>query len=131
MTRWRHGADRGGFSILEVVVALIVFQVGVLGVAGLVLTGQNSMRRARSILRGTLEATRIGDSVLAAGGDAQGRVSRPWGSLSWAGTETGAVRVVALSAGGGDTLAVVLLWPRLEVPAAWVEPLVGPGGEAP
>lgn len=128
MTGTRWGAGRGGFSLLELVIALVIFQVGLLGVAAMALMGQESMRRARLIMRGTVEATRVGDSILAAGGDARGQTFRPWGSLAWEETGDGAVRITALAENDQDTLAVLLLWPRLEIPESRIDPVSGQGG---
>jgi len=124
------GVDLRGFSLLEVVLAMVIFQVGILGVAGMVLLGQRSMRRAGLVMRGALEAARVGDSVLLAGDDGPGLVTLPWGTVSWEGRGEGSVRVVALAPGGGDTVAVLLLWPPPGSPPESHDSLSWPGGES-
>lgn len=129
MSQGPFGMAREGFSLLEVVLALVIFQVGILGVAGMVLLGQRSMRRAGLVMRGTLEAARVGDSILLAGEDGPGRVIRPWGTVSWEGGEGGGVRVVALAPGAADTVAVLLLWPPPRSLREASDSLSWPGGE--
>ena len=53
---------QNGYSLVELIFALLIFQVGVLGVAGMILTAQQSLTRAQLILRGTLEARMTGRS---------------------------------------------------------------------
>lgn len=100
-----------GYSLLELIFALLIFQVGILGVAGMILTAQQSLTRAQLILRGTLEARMTGDSLLTESGGESGEAVRPWGALAWTRGETGELKVVAVTAGGGDTLAVLRIWP--------------------
>jgi Tfp pilus assembly protein PilV len=100
-----------GYSLVELIFALLIFQVGVLGVAGMILTAQQSLTRAQLILRGTLEARMTGDSLLAEGVEGSGESVRPWGALAWTRGGTGELKVVAVTAGGGDTLAVLRIWP--------------------
>ncbi len=103
-----------GFSLTELLVALVVFQVGLLGVAGMVLTAQRNLTRAELTVRGVLEAQLMADSVRDGGGEGSGRAVHPWGEVSWAPAPgiPGGVRAVAFSNHGGDTVAVVTVWPR-------------------
>ena len=65
---------RQGFSFLELIVALLVLELGVLAVAGTLLLAQRNMARAELILRGVLEAGWIGDSLSGAEGAEAGDV---------------------------------------------------------
>jgi type II secretory pathway pseudopilin PulG len=100
-----------GFSLLELLFALLLFQIGVLGVAGMVLTGQRTLNRAHLLLRGTMEARRIGDSLVAAGHAPGGGRSYPWGRLVWIPTGAGKLTIVATAQEEADTLALLRFWP--------------------
>jgi type II secretory pathway pseudopilin PulG len=118
------GTTRHGFSLAELLVALLVFQVGLLGVAGLVLLAQRNLMRAEITVRGVLEAQLAADSVRAAGGDGSGSMDYPWGGISWEpapGIPEG-VRAAAYSDLVQDTVAVVTVWPRVDWPAGRREP---------
>jgi Tfp pilus assembly protein PilV len=111
MNRVGSAEARRGASLLELILALLLFEVGLLSVAGMVLVGQRTLTRAQLTMRGTLEAKRVGDSLLAAGAHLDGEASRPWGTLQWTGAGDGGVVVVAMAADGADTLAYLRLWP--------------------
>ncbi len=107
---------RQGFSFLELIVALLVLELGILAVAGTILLAQRNMSRAELTLRGVLEAGWIGDSISGReGAEAGGSGSREysWGSVEWdrADLGIGGLQLVATGRGGEDTLAVVFLWP--------------------
>jgi type II secretory pathway pseudopilin PulG len=107
------GALEGGFSLLELMFALVVFQVGVLGTAGLVLMAQRNLMRAELTVRGVLEARLVADSVMDAGAGGSGSAEHPWGEVSWSPAPgvPGGVRAVAFANHVGDTVAVVTVWP--------------------
>jgi hypothetical protein len=109
------GTPRNGFSLAELLVALVVFQVGLLGVAGLVVLAQRNLLRAEITARGVLEAQLVADSVRDAGGGESGSMEYPWGGISWepAPGIPGGVRASAFMNLGGDTVAVVTVWPRV------------------
>jgi Tfp pilus assembly protein PilV len=106
----RPGARRGS-SLLELILALLLFELGLLSVAGMVLVGQRNLTRAQLTMRGTLEGKRLGDSLLAAGALGDGEASRPWGTVRWTGSGDGGLVVVAIAVDGADTLANLRLWP--------------------
>lgn len=118
----------GGFSLLELVLALLIFQVGVLGVAGMVLTAQRTLTRAHLLLRGTLEGRQVADSLLAGGAEGAGEVARPWGGLAWTDEGRRGMKVVATTKGGADTLAVIRAWPPVGSRAAVYDSLANMGG---
>lgn len=121
---------RRGFSLVELIVALSIFQIGLLSTAGLVLLAQRHMVRAKVTLRALVEADRVADSLAQLGEGGSGSLPRPWGEIAWEADSggDGGVRVVALSAGRGDTLAVLLAWPPLlDSLAGPSDPWVGEG----
>jgi len=122
------GSRRNGFSLLELILALLIFQVGLLGVAGMVLTAQRTLIRAELILRGTLEARRVGDSLLASGEEEDGELEEPWGQLSWEAGGEGYLRVVAMGGRDSDTLAVLRIWLPPKGIAALPDSTVAAGG---
>ncbi len=115
-----------GFSLIELVFALLLLQVGILGTSGLILLAQRDMLRAELTLRATLETSRVADSLSGSGAEGSGQLDFPWGSVSWApasGT-VGDIQAVAISASSGDTLAISRAWTvplptirRAELPA--------------
>ncbi len=98
---------RRGFSILELLVSLVLFEVGILATVGMIFLAQQNFRRAELTLRGVLETRWVADSLVGTGTSGGGSVSRPWGTISWAPSRdpVPGVLVSALSAGDGDTLA--------------------------
>jgi hypothetical protein len=116
------GKHSAGFSLLELVVALLLFQVGLLAVAGMILVAQASLRRSDGVLRGTLELVSVGDSLQRVGTGEGGEVVRPWGRIEWVPDPSGAgsLDLWALDASETDTLAYL----RLSAPSS-------PGGESP
>jgi Tfp pilus assembly protein PilV len=105
---------RRGSTLLQLILALLLFEVGLLSVAGMVLVGQRTLNRAQLTMRGTLEGKRVGDSLLATGARGDGEASRPWGVLRWTETGDGGFIVVAIDPNGADTMAYLRLWPAPE-----------------
>ncbi len=101
-----------GFSLVELVFALLVLQVGLLATAGLVFLAQESMLRAELTVRGVIEARRVADSLARSGDGGSGTLAYPWGEVSWPlpPDGLGGVRVVAVSAERGDTLGRARAW---------------------
>jgi len=109
---------------LELIIALLLFGVGLLAVAGMILTAQANLKRSALTLRGTVEALRIGDSLLEAGVEGEGEIEVGWGGWiewSFAGTPSGGLRVWTLAPDRQDTVATLRVWPP---PATYV-PLTG------
>lgn len=103
---------KSGFSLVELIFALLVLQVGMLATAGLVLLAQRSMLRAELTVRSVLETGWLADSLASSGGGGSGTRVYPWGQVSWplAPDGLGGIRVVAVSVLGGDTLATARAW---------------------
>lgn len=110
---------RNGFSLVELVFALLVFQVGMLGTAALVFLAQRSMLRAELTVRAVLETSWVADSLSRSGEAGAGTLDYPWGRLSWARSadRLGGIEVVAVSPEGRDTLAVARGWDARVTPA--------------
>jgi type II secretory pathway pseudopilin PulG len=124
------GPRRDGFSLIELVMALVIFQVGLLGVVGMLLTAQRILTRAELVLRGATAARAVGDSLLAGGTRGNGYSDLPWGTVSWTQLEDGGLRVVATGSSASDTLGVLRLWPPLPVDRAGQDSVSG-GTESP
>ena len=109
---------RNGFSLIEVVLALLLLQVGVLATVGMVFLSQENFRRAELTLRGVLEAAWTADSITRAGGGGPGATLRPWGEIAWVGmgSPVPGFRVSAYSDLEADTLVTVLALPPLRGP---------------
>ena len=106
---------RRGFSLLELILALLLFQVGLLAAAGLVHLSQVNLRRAELTARAVLEAGWVGDSVLSLGSMTPGIATFPWGELHWSvlSSPVPALRIVAWSEMDRDTLFTLLALPPL------------------
>ena len=111
-----RGTTRLGFSLAELLVAMVVFQVGLLGVAGLVVVARRNLMRAEITARGVLEAQLVADSVRDGGGEDSGSREYPWGGIAWepASGIPGGVRAAAFTNLEGDTVAVVTAWPKVD-----------------
>jgi len=98
-----------GFTLVEVIFSLLLFQVGLLATAGMVFLAQQNLLRAELTLRGLLEAEIVVDSLERTGGLAPGEKEYGWGEVSWAPSsdELGGQRVKAFSTRLRDTLVVL------------------------
>jgi type II secretory pathway pseudopilin PulG len=122
MLRWE------GFSLVELVMALVIFQVGLLGVVGMFLTAQRTLTRAELVLRGAMAARAMGDSLLAGGTEGSGHSDLPWGTVSWTPWEDGGLRVVATGTNASDTLGVLRFWPPLPTDRVGQDSVSGEAG---
>jgi len=110
---------RAGSSLLELLIALLIFQVGLLGVAGMLLTAQRVLGRSQLIMRGTLALVRTGDSLQAEAGAEGGAVAagekeEPWGTVSWLPGGEGELHLLATGGEASDTLSSLTIWPPPE-----------------
>lgn len=98
-----------GFSLIELILALFLLEVGVLATAGLFLLSQQNFRRAELTLRGVLEARWVADSLAPEGMPDAGHLLHPWGEIQWApeNTPVSGLRVSVWSPALGDTLVKV------------------------
>jgi prepilin-type N-terminal cleavage/methylation domain-containing protein len=98
-----------GFSLVELVVALLIFQIGLLATAGMVFLAQRSLLRAELTVRATLASDLVADSLEEVGEVSAGRREYAWGEITWtpASDAIGGLFVLASSALLGDTLVTL------------------------
>jgi hypothetical protein len=99
-----------GFSLLELLVALLILQVGLLATAGMIFLAQENLARAETTTRALLEVRRVADSLGHEREPGGGQLAFPWGEVRW---EAGpgplpGLRIMALSLDSQDTLAVAM-----------------------
>ena len=102
-----------GFTLVEVVVALVVLEIGLLGVLGTVLLASRTMTAAEVREGAVLEAQRVADSLGTDGLTGPGARPLPWGRISWGDSATGVTgHVVAIDATGDTLVTLQLRRPR-------------------
>ena len=74
---------KGGFTLVEILVALVVLEVGLLGVVGTLWLAAVTLARAELTERGVAEAERVYDSLAAAEQPEGGALEAPYGTLRW------------------------------------------------
>jgi hypothetical protein len=95
-------AVRGGFNLLEVVVALVLLQVSLLGVLGLFSLAAGRLTRALLLERAAAEAAAVADSLSRAGGSGEaGESVRGEWRVTWEPSDGGALVRVARRDGSG------------------------------
>ena len=102
---------RAGFTLVEVVVALVVLEIGVLGVMGTLLLASRALSDAEIRERAVLETLRVVDSLAVDGMGGPGRRTFGWGAVQWtAPAEGGAGTVVALDEAADTLVNLELPW---------------------
>ncbi len=94
-----------GFTLVEVVVALVLLEVGVLGVVGTLLLATRTLTEAELTTRAAVGAAHVADSLDAYGFGGPGVVAFPGGAVRWEAVEGAARAVVVATDALGDTLA--------------------------
>ena len=90
------GARGGGFSLLEVIVALMILQVSLLGVLGTFTVASSRLTRALLVERATAEVAAVADSLSMSGlRQSGGSVRGDW-RVSWSVAGVGMVVRAAL-----------------------------------
>lgn len=110
-----HRTSRRGFSLAEVMVALVILTVGLLGSAGVILSAQRNLTKARLLQHAVLEASRAADSLTEWGWIAPGARPFPGGIVQWVPEkgEGGGIRIFAVGTSGStDTLIQLRTWSR-------------------
>jgi prepilin-type N-terminal cleavage/methylation domain-containing protein len=100
-----------GFTLAEVVVALVVFAVGLLGVSGTFFYAAQTMTRARDVEWAVQEVRAVADSLARFGAVGDGGIEAPFGQLHWTveGEAVPVARIIAESRSGGVLVDVSFL----------------------
>jgi Tfp pilus assembly protein PilV len=96
-------AGRRGFTLLEVVMALLVLELAVLGAVGILVLASSTLGRAERLERAAALAEGVLDSLAVVSAPTDGRASYGAGDVLWAVNPVGEVVVIALGP-TGDTL---------------------------
>jgi len=99
-----------GFTLIEVVVALIVLEVAVVGVLGSLVLSTRIMHQAESVERATARAEGVLDSLSAGASPGAGNHEFEGGAVEWVVSPDGAVSVLVTTPREG---AVVLFRSRV------------------
>ncbi len=75
--------NRGGFSLAEVVVALVVFEVGFLGVLAMTLQAQKTLFAAVSLEDASRAVEWLADSLSSTGWSGPGSIETDKGLIRW------------------------------------------------
>jgi Tfp pilus assembly protein PilV len=108
---WGRPGGGEGFSLLEVIVALLILQVSLVGVLGLFALASRKLGRALMVERAAAEAQAVADSLSRLEAPGSGESVRGGWLVSWSG-EGGALRVQA-SRVGQESLGTLV---ELELP---------------
>ena len=84
---------RGGFSLVEVMVALVVFEVGLLGVLAMILQAQKTLLAAAAMESASRAVEWLADSLSFAGWGGPGSIETEQGLLRWTREEGGLVTI--------------------------------------
>ena len=86
-----------GFTLVEILVALVLLEVGLLGAAGSLVLATRVLHRARDLEWAVQSAWSAVDSLVYFGATAGGEREEPFGSMRWSvsqGEEISTIRVV-------------------------------------
>ncbi len=72
-----------GFTLIEVLVALVILEVGLLGVVGTLVLASSTLARASLLERSVGEIESVLDSLVDSPGIGVGNRAAPGGTLSW------------------------------------------------
>lgn len=100
---------RGGFSLVELLVAVVVLEIGLLGVAGMLRLAAEGMARAARLERAVSLAEATADSLDAAGWGGEGETSHGAFLVRWS-RVGGVVRVDVFHHGGGPDALLRVAW---------------------
>jgi Tfp pilus assembly protein PilV len=98
--------DRGGFGLVELIVALTLFALGILGLAGAAVLAHRSFTEADSIERAARLAESLLDSLVSADAVADGEVRAPGITADWTVMQDSLLDLITLrvraAGGSGD-----------------------------
>jgi len=99
-----------GFTLVEVVVALLLLEVAVLGVVGTLVLARRTLTEAEALERAVTGVERVVDSLMASGPMVEGEDAHAWGRVTWVslsdglGADTSGAWLVTATGVRGDTL---------------------------
>ena len=99
----RGSCDRRGFTLLEVVIALLVLEIAVVGAVGVLVLASSTLGRAERLERAAALAEGVLDSLAVVSAPMDGRASYGAGDVLWAVGPGGEIAVIAFGP-AGDTL---------------------------
>jgi type II secretory pathway pseudopilin PulG len=124
----KRGVGRGGFSVVEPLVALLLLGIGLTGTIATLLLAARTHSGARVEEEAVARAAEIADSVRLAGGGSGELDGRGW-RLRWEVPRDGWGRVEVMVGGeGGPMVVLSILEPRVSPPYGAAED-AAPGGE--
>ena len=104
---------RSGFTLIEVVVALLLLEVAVLAAAGTLQVASRTLGEAERVERAVVEASGILDSLAGAPGAGAGSRTLPFGGVTWAVDSAG---TVTLEVRTGEGVRLLRVTSALEAP---------------
>lgn len=84
---------RTGFTLVEVLVALVILELGLMAVAGTLLTASRTLARAEVQEEGAEAVTRVADSLVQGVDGGAGKTATPRGVVQWWAAGGGAFHV--------------------------------------
>lgn len=104
----RPARSAGGFTLVEVLVALAILEVGMMAAAGTLLLAARVMAEAARTERAAADVAALADSLLAGAGASGSEVERPGYRLRW--ERSGAGWRLTADAAGRAFLKVIVPW---------------------
>ena len=96
-----------GFTLLEVVIALVILEIGVLGAVGTLVLAASTLSRAAVLERGTAEVEGLFDSITSNPGPGAGTRRFGGGEALWSVDSVGRVEIRALTHTADTLFSVV------------------------
>ena len=93
-----------GFTLVEVLVALLIVEIGLMGALGLMVLGSRALTDAVEKERALSAFEAVADSLAWAPAATTGTRVEPWGVLRWSVGDSGSIRITSVR--GEDTLVV-------------------------
>ena len=103
----------GGFTLLEVLVALAILEVGLVGTVGVLVIAQRDLSTAERLHIATQAAAGVADSLLAGNVADSGGEDAPWGRLRWSADEAG-IELAAEELSGSRLIEWWIPFPQAE-----------------
>jgi prepilin-type N-terminal cleavage/methylation domain-containing protein len=104
---------RRGFALVELLVALAILGVGLLGVVGTLLAARRALTSSEHLHVATQTAAGIADSLLAVRAPGAGMLATEWGRIRWSAEPDG----IGVRAEDGDGAPLLEWWIPAESPA--------------